>query len=202
MVSRDMAIVVLVAVLLVTFWPRRLVWVRASTVDKEYRVKPLPDAVQAADRLAELEMRLKDFLEQADRLVPGDPRIRNVRVRWNGTLAETPGGGDIAYSIGKDSVYVCIRDASGRLDDVNTCMFVLLHELAHLATDAWGHPAVFWKNMKFLLELAEKTGTYAYQDFAATTVTYCGRVLGGSPLTCVKNGSCASELAASEAAAT
>ncbi len=179
----------------VWLWPRRLVWVRAGANGKEYRVKPLPDAADAANRLAELELRLRSFLDAADRVRPGDARLRNIRDRWNGTLAETPGGKDIAYSIGKDSVYVCIRDQAGRLDDVNTCMFVLLHELAHLATDAWGHPAQFWKNMKFLLELAERVGSYAYQDFDAQVVTYCGSVLGGSPLACVKAGTCESELA-------
>ncbi len=187
--------IVLVVAAVVWLWPRRLVWVRASVNDKEYRVKPLPDAAAAANRLAELELRLRSFLDAADRLAPGDARIDNIRTRWNGTLAETPGGKEIAYSIGKDSVYVCIRDAGGRLDDVNTCMFVLIHELAHLATDAWGHPAVFWKNMKFLLEIAERVGAYAYQDFDNVVVTYCGRVLGGSPLACVKAGTCASELA-------
>ena len=192
-IPRSAISLALVAGLVVWLWPRRLVWVRAGN-GKAYRVKPLPDAAQAADRLAELEARLWAFLEAAEAAAPGDSRLENVRSRWNGTLAETPDGKDIAYSIGKDSVYVCVRRADGRLDDVNTCMFVLVHELAHLATDAWGHPQEFWTNMKFLLELAEHVGAYAYQDFEATATTYCGRLLGGSPLACLKAGTCESEL--------
>jgi hypothetical protein len=195
-----LAALVAVVVAAVLLWPRRLVWTRAPSTGKHYRVKPLPDREAAADRLADLEARLRSFLDAADQVAPGDPRLRNVRRRWNGTLAETPTAKDVAYSIGKDSVYMCVRDPSGRLDDVNTSLFVLIHELAHLATDDWGHPAVFWTNMKFLLELAERTGTYTYQDLDSGVVTYCGRVLGGSPLSCVKNGSCASELRGAAAA--
>ena len=191
------AVVVALAVLL---WPRRLVWVTSPLTAKSYRVKPLPDRQAAADRLAEMELRLRAFLDAAEALVPGDARIQNVRRRWNGTLAETPGGDDIAYSIGKDSVYVCVRDAAGRIDDLNTSMFVLVHELGHVATDDWGHPPVFWRNMKFLLELAERTGLYVYQDFDKGKVTYCGRQLGGSPLTCIKNGTCGSEIIKTAAA--
>ena len=191
------AAVVALAVLL---WPRKLVWVDSALTGKAYRVKPLPDRQAAADRLAEMELRLRAFLDAAEAVVPGDVRLQNVRRRWNGTLAETPGGDDIAYSIGKDSVYVCVRDADGRIDDLNTSMFVLVHELGHVATDDWGHPPVFWQNMKFLLELAERTGLYVYQDFDSGKVTYCGRRLGGSPLTCIKNGKCGSELAASSVA--
>lgn len=189
-----LAALAVAAVAVVTVWPRQLVWVRAPSTGKEYRVKPLPDAPLAADRLARLELLLRQFLERAERLAPGDPRLANIRARWNGTLAETPGGKDIAYSIGKDSVYVCVRDARGTLDDVNTSMFVLVHELAHIGTDSWGHTGEFWKNMQFLLELAEKTGTYTYQDFEETHVTYCGRLLGGSPLKCIKEGTCESAL--------
>ena len=182
------------AVATVLLWPRKLVWVRAPSTGKEYRVKPLPDRAAAADRLAQLEAAMRKFLRDAEHVAPGDPRLHNIRRRWNGTLAETPGGRDIAYSIGKDSVYVCVRDAKGELDDPNTCMFVLVHELAHIGTDSWGHNDEFWHNMKFLLELAERTGTYAYQDFEESKVTYCGRPLGGSPLTCLKQGTCESTL--------
>lgn len=191
------ALMVAAVVVAVALWPRRLVWTTAAANGKEYRVKPLPDRVEAANRLAQLETLLRRFLRAAEPLAPGDPRLQNIADRWNGTLAETPGGSDIAYSIGKDSVYVCVRGEGGELDDINTCMFVLLHEIAHIATDSWGHTDDFWDNMKFLLELAEKTGTYTYQDFDASHVTYCGRKLGGSPLKCVKEGTCASTLPAS-----
>ena len=167
---------------------------RSSLNGKEYEVRDLPDAQQAADRLAQLERALRRMMRRARDRWPADPRLLNIKERWNGRLREARPGGDVAYSVGKDAVYVCVRDADGVVDDFNTCMFVLLHELAHVATDEWGHPPSFWTNMRYMLEVAERTGYYTYQSFERERVTFCGRPIASSPLTCVKDGSCASTL--------
>ena len=175
-------------------WPKRMTRVRSDLTGKWYKVKNLPDARAVADRLAGMEIRLNTFLRKAEAYAPGDPRLANIRARWNGTLAETLNDAEIAYSLGKDAISVCVRGSDGTLESENTAMFVLLHELAHVATDTYGHAPEFWANMKLLLELAEATGTYVYQDFDTERVTYCGRPLAVSPLTCVKKGACSSEL--------
>jgi len=167
----------------------------AALNGKTYEVRPLPGAQQAAERLAELERALRRMMRRARDAMPGDARLLNVKARWNGRLREARPGNDIAYSVGKDAVYVCVRDADGNLGDFNTCMFVLLHELAHVATDEWGHPPQFWKNMQFLLEIAERLGFYEYQSFEHGHVTYCGRHISSSPLTCVKDRTCEPALA-------
>lgn len=176
-------------------WPRCMVRVHSAVTGKEYSVKNLPDAQLVADRLAVLETRMRDFLDRAEAYAPGDPRLANIRARWDGTLSEIMYDPEVAYSMGKDSVAVCVRNPEdGRLEPVNTSMFVLLHELAHVATDKYGHTPEFWANMRLLLELAEVTGMYTYQDFEAEQTTYCGRKLELSPLACVKTGACSSEL--------
>lgn len=180
-------------------WPKRMTWVRSDLTGKMYKVKNVPDAQMVADRLAALELRLVKFLEDAEARAPGDARLANIRKRWDGTLSEVEHDRDVAYSLGKDSVAVCVRSSSqGALESENTSMFVLLHELAHVATDKYGHDTTFWDNMKFLLEVAEATGFYTYQDFEATSASYCGRPLESSPLTCVKTGACTSSLGASK----
>jgi len=161
---------------------------------KTYQVRRLPGAQEVADRLCQLERSLRRMMRRARDMLPADPRLLAIKARWNGTLREARPGNDIAYSISKDAVYVCVRDAAGRLGDLNTCMFVLLHELAHVATDEWGHPPQFWANMQFMLEVAERTGYYTYQSFEGAHVTYCGRHISSSPLTCVKRGTCQAAL--------
>lgn len=175
-------------------WPRDMVRVHSSLTDKAYLVKNVQGAQAAADRLAFLELRIRQFLRKAAEYAPGDPRVQNILQRWDGTLAETPVDTDVAYSIGKGAISLCLRDQEGGLESENSSMFVLIHELAHLATDSYGHRPEFWANMKFLLELAEVTGAYTYQDFDATQVSYCGRRLAASPLSCVKNKTCKSAL--------
>ena len=198
MASAAIATVVLLLVLLGLWWcwPRAMVWVHAARTGKWYYVRSMDGKQAVADRLALMETRINDFLRDAMLRAPGDPRLHNIAERWNGTLAETPDRKDIAYAVAKDAIHVCIRtkhDANA-LESVNTCMFVLLHELAHVGSDGWGHKPEFWANMRFLLELAEATGHYSYEEFEKTKVTYCGRRLGSSPLTCIKRGTCPSEL--------
>lgn len=167
------------AVLLALFvaWPRRMVYVRSELTGKAYYVKNDDNRRGAADRLASLELRVRRFLHRASRRAPGDPRVRNILRRWNGTLAETLDDSEVAYCLGKDAISVCLRDEAGALEPENTAMYVLIHELAHIATDRYGHTPEFWANMQFLLGLAEATGTYTRHDFSRQDVSYCGRRL-------------------------
>ena len=148
-----------------------------------------------ADRLDDLAAKTKDLLDQADDMYPNDPRLANVRARWSGTLTEVAEKGDIAYSLNKRDIHVCVRDpATGELEAGNTCMYVLLHELAHVATDDYGHTPEFWLNFRWFLELAEKLGFYHYEDFDLKEVTFCGHTLGNNVLRCRKRGDCQSLL--------
>ena len=174
--------------------PRTMIQVRSLITGKEYAVKRGPDSQRMADRLATLELRLHRLLDGASSSMPDDPRIAAIRRRWDGTLSEVEADHEVAFSVDKTSVHLCLRDQQGRLEDLNTSMFVLLHELAHVATQDYGHSAAFWANMRFLLELAEKVGVYTYHDYTSRTSTYCGHPLGSSPLTCVKNRTCKSSL--------
>lgn len=191
------AFLVLVVAALHRAWPRRMVMVHSSVTNKSYAVRnEEPGANQvAADRLAALDLRVRDFLAKAEAYAPGDARLRNIRRRWDGALAEIPDDAEVAHSIGKGAVSVCVRTGIDTTDEaVNSGMFVMMHELAHVATDTYGHTPEFWANMRFLLELAEAVGAYSYQDFQARTVAYCGRRLSASPLDCVKSRSCDSLL--------
>ena len=77
---------------------------------------------------------------------------------------------DSAYTIDKKTIYICLRDLeTGEIFDVNTLMYVTLHELSHIATrekeyDASGnvdeHGPLFRKNFSALLQRAVKRGVY------------------------------------------
>jgi hypothetical protein len=158
-------------------------------------VKNRPGKHEVAALLKTLRERLHAFVDAAARAVPDDPRIRRIRARWSGGLAELADGGtSLAYSLNKDSIYVCIRAPDGSLPDANAAMFVLLHELAHVACVSYGHTPEFWETMKYLLELANSLGFYTYVDHGATPTTLCGHVLGPSPLTCVRENTCKTSL--------
>lgn len=189
-------------VIIVAIW---MLWwvVRTSTFNTvhvggtPYKVQPTKnkrEAKKAARMLHTLTQRLQRFIDEARDVYPDDPRIDNLHKRWSGTLAEVGHGDDIAYSLNKRSIHICIRQENGRIEDPQVAMYVLLHEAAHVATDTYGHTKTFWKNFQFLLELSEKLGVYRYQDFTHKATTYCGHKLGKNVMHCVKHQQCSSVL--------
>jgi len=192
-----MFVAAVVVVVLLVFMLRRsqMTW-QVSSSGGSFWVKRAPGQELVADRLELLARKLTTLLDAADDAYPNDPRIANVRARWNGRLGETEHPGEVAFSLNKNDVYVCLRSTTtGLLEDVNTGVYVLLHEIAHIATDTYGHPPEFWDNFRWFLEVAEKLGMYAYEDFDTVQTTYCGHTLGNNVLRCVKDKSCKSALA-------
>lgn len=76
----------------------------------------------------------------------------------------------------------CIRDKlNNSIHDINTLMFVAIHELAHIVTNELQHTDKFWNNMKKLLHRAEDIGVYKYVDYRMNPVEYCGMMIDSAP---------------------
>ncbi len=89
--------------------------------------------------------------------------------------------GDSSYTDNKFSITLCIVDPKTKqYYDMNTIMYVALHELAHIVTpwtDEKGkrrkeHDEQFKKNFRKLLKRASTLGLY--NPSIATPETYCG----------------------------
>jgi hypothetical protein len=183
------------AALCVLCAPSRMKFVRASD-GRAYTVKASADAAAVAERLAELQRVATRFLRACARRFPGEGSELAARVlrKWDGTISEVPGDDEVAYSLDKNSVAVCVRSRDGgAIETMNRSMFVLLHEFAHIATPELGHTPAFWRNMKVLLEMADRLGVYR-DDEHLPDATYCGHPLGISPMSCVRERTCSSTL--------
>ena len=73
------------------------------------------------------------------------------------------------------------KEDINNLIEMNTLMFVALHELAHVMTKSIGHTDEFWNNFRFLLKHAIANGLYIKQDFKNKPVKYCGTMITDSP---------------------
>ena len=71
---------------------------------------------------------------------------------------------------------MCVRkkDNPRKLEDSNTMIFVLLHELAHLMSEKYGHGEEFQNNFSFITKKAVEQGIYKYQNFKKKSSSYCG----------------------------
>lgn len=93
--------------------------------------------------------------------------------------------GDTSYTINKGEVLaMCIRkksDDSNPLHDLNSLMFVALHELSHIAIADVAHPPIFWEAFKFILGEAYNIGILDPVEYYYHPVKYCGIVIDYNP---------------------
>lgn len=81
--------------------------------------------------------------------------------------------GDSSYTENKSVITLCLQDPeTKKFYDMNTLMYVALHELAHVITKTIGHDDNFKKNFTKLLVKAESLGIYNSQ--LPLPKKYCG----------------------------
>ena len=78
---------------------------------------------------------------------------------------------------------LCIRQKNRdkTLHEHNLLMFVIIHELAHVASESVGHNTEFYRNFKFLLKEAAEHGIYNPVNFAKSPKKYCGIKVTNNP---------------------
>lgn len=143
-----------------------------------------PDSAEMLDMLITRINKLIDNIKQYP-----DPDFTLTRLRhWDNTfvlenIKESWKNESTSYSINKgEQLVFCIRDKlNNSIHDINTLMFVAIHELAHIVTNELQHTKKFWNNMKKLLHRAEDIGVYKYVDYSTNPIEYCGMMIDGAP---------------------
>lgn len=170
-----------------TYWNKEVEWVKSSVDGRSYLVRSLHDKEDAANLLAHIRARLDQIVEHFSKTEPSDPRTVQMLKRYDpNNLSE--GTDDVkytSYSINKgEKIVFCLRSRDGKntLVDLNTMMFVALHELGHLVTESIGHTDEFWENFKWILEGAVNIGVYQDRDYKKAPQPYCGIKITDNPL--------------------
>ena len=168
-----------------------VVYVESNLSGKEpfkVLVRNLDDSQEAANLLAKIRENLvklveytsneknfkenkKEYEEYKEALI----RMKN-NFRPDNISESSPNNNYTSYSINKgEKIVFCIRSkTSGELVDINTMMFVALHELGHLMTKEIGHVPTYWANFKFLIKIAIHLNVYKFTDFNKKPEEYCG----------------------------
>ena len=159
-----------------------------SDVDgNKYCVRERSKLTQAADRLAEVRKRLDLLVERCKEDYPDDPMVKRLVKNYNPKqICETlPTSEYTAYSENKgEKLAFCLdteKNSQGKLIDINTLMFVAIHEIAHVATKSIGHTPEFWKNFKILLKEAVAEDIYEPIDYKKKNMRYCGMNITDNP---------------------
>ena len=158
-----------------------------SDVDgKQYCVRERRKLKLAADRLANANRSMKKLVDHCKEKYPDKENVRRLVDGYNPKkIYETlPTSKYTAYSQNKgEKLAFCLDQEknSGGLIDMNTLMFVAIHELSHIATESIGHTDEFWNNFKFLLEEAKEINIYSPIDYSKSPQKYCGMTITDNP---------------------
>jgi hypothetical protein len=160
---------------------------RKSTNGKLYGIQEIfKDADLALELIAKLHNNMNSFVTKLKAKYPNDERvIRLVKGFSNVEIEETTENQDddnTSFTINKGELMsLCVRIGSEShknrpLHDYNTLCFVIIHEMAHIASISEGHNFEFIENFKFLLNEAVDMGYYIPVDYSKNPFLYCGKI--------------------------
>jgi hypothetical protein len=92
------------------------------------------------------------------------------------------------YTVDKQEMHICLRtrDTQEKMYNINTLMYVILHELAHFCNydkngnAIQGHGKEFRDIFKLLVSEAIDISIYKYQNYYSSPEEYCGIIINTS----------------------
>uniref|UniRef100_A0A6C0EBI8 Uncharacterized protein n=1 Tax=viral metagenome TaxID=1070528 RepID=A0A6C0EBI8_9ZZZZ len=165
-----------------------MTYVKSDIDNQMYLVRDLPDKQNAANTLARLKqniMTITNYLyTNIDNPKYKDfaPYIRQLHKRIQNTVIIESSANSIytSYSVNKgEQIVFCIRSVKNKDDihDINLMMYVVLHEMAHVACPETGHTELFKKIFSFLTTTAIELGLYYKIPFGSDPKEYCNMTI-------------------------
>lgn len=150
----------------------------------EYRVYGnYDDCYQAAVMLHRCNKFLMEYLRHLRRKYsihePSRTKESAARILLNYNperlIESVANGKDTAYTINKgERMHMCVRSAEdGSLQDINICKFIILHELAHIGNEKWGHGEDYWETFKWVLHEAYTAGIFEPVNYKIYPQRWC-----------------------------
>ena len=166
----------------------------------EFLVRNLPDKEEAAVLLSKIRSNCSKIIESLFSEMNSNKKkydeetnkgIKRLKKNFkpNNISESSPGNSYTSYSINKgEKIVFCLRQKGGGMNtnelvDINTMMFVAIHELGHLMSKSIGHTTEFWDNMRFLLKKGIELNVYKHIDYSKLPQEYCGIKITDTPLT-------------------
>ncbi len=174
-------VVVALIMLAVMYSNTAKILVKSSVDGMYYSVLVRKDNERVADALAEINKRVNVLADAIK-----DPLIKATlksKYSYKVISEAVEAKGMTSFTVNKMDIHVCIRSRpEGIVYDINTLMYVVVHELAHLVSVGIGHEEEFEMLFKVLLTQAVESGVYVIEDYSKRPVNYCGLVLNSNIL--------------------
>jgi hypothetical protein len=150
----------------------------------------MSDKNQSADMLAQIRQNIltinKYLIENKDKYKDMEPYIIQLNDKLKDKEIVIQEGADdgiyTSYSVNKgEELVFCLRSRNSKnkdkLHDLNLLMYVVLHEVAHIACPEFGHTELFKKIFSFLTTKAIELGIYKKINFREKNEEYCGMMI-------------------------
>jgi len=187
-------IIFLVAIIII-YSHHESYYVKSNIDGNEYFVMKRSDKTIAADTLAQIKqnlIKLRNHLIENQNNPEYVEYQKNIRLLANNlekiNIKEniTPGK-YTSYLVNKgDELVMCLRSKDNQIHDLNTLMFVAIHEMAHASSSEYilgeEHTKEFSQLMAFLLKTSIALGIYRYVDYGKESIEYCGITVDATPL--------------------
>lgn len=182
-----LVLIILLIITLIIFYLinyRSMTFLRSPIDNRYYMVRDLPDKEIAVNTLAQLRNNIlillnhlnmyKDtkYSDYGQYITQLSDRITDVTVGENRESSTTT-----SYSVNKgEELVVCLRSREqwNKMHNKNILMYVILHEIAHIACPEFGHTPLFKKIFAFLTYVAVDLKLYEKIDFDNRPEEYCG----------------------------
>lgn len=163
-----------------------ITYISSSLNGKSYGVREeLPNKDSVPNKLAKIENFINSFINYLVKKYPNDPRVNRLQERTNNLQIQESEfkKGVSSYTVNKGELMsVCVRNKENKdFHDYQLLLFVVIHELGHIASESYGHNAEFNTNFKWLLDEARQVGYYPVNYNKEPTV-YCGVNVTNNPL--------------------
>ena len=154
----------------------------------KYCVRERKNMKKAANLLATTTENMKKLVTHLKNKYPEKDNVKLLVKNFNPKKIKEilPTSEYTAYSENKgEKIAFCLnkenKEDINNLIEMNTLMFVALHELSHIATKSIGHTDEFWDNFKFILIESSKIGIYKPIDYKNNKTEYCGMTINDNP---------------------
>ncbi len=186
-----LCLILLCIILLIIFlYLRReyndIIYVKSDVDNDMYLVRNLPDKQQSSNMLATIKKNMYKITEylynNKDKFKENISYIEQLHDKiYNASLMESSENSVYtSYSVNKgEEIIFCLRSRTNKnkLHDINLIMYVVLHEMSHVACPEYGHGDLFKKIFAFITTQAVQMGIYKKIDFFTQPTEYCGMMV-------------------------
>lgn len=180
-------LILIISIIYINYQNNDITYIKSDIDNQYYLVRDLNDKTQGANLLAKIKQNImiltnylyyyKDtkYIEYRQYIIQLYERIQNVAVME--TSADSI---YTSYSVNKgEQLVFCLRSRQikNKIHKFNLLMYVVLHEISHVACPEYGHTVLFKKIFAFITNVAIEIGLYQKINFPQNPTEYCGLII-------------------------